>query len=176
MLELWHSADGCSFVHRRRPRKVSRGAGREPMHAFGGDSFRDVWRVAAHVRRFAAADTIAQLSARVQSSARRGHVDKMIFGQGALPPSLHSAGYMCPALVKAHISPLTLALACSAGCGSLRFRRLDRRSTYHIGALSELRAPRSAARAIAAAEARESQRLRWPDCASEARLFLSLSV
>ena len=112
------------------------------------------------LRRFAAADTIAQLSARVQSSARRGHVDKMIFGQGALPPSLHSAGYMCPALVKAHISPLTLALACSAGCGSLRFRWLDRRSTYHIGALSELRAPRSAARAIAAAEARESQRLR----------------
>ena len=29
---------------------------------------------------------------------------------------------------------------------------------------------------IAAAEARESQRLRWPDCASEARLFVSLSV
>ena len=49
MLELWHSADGCSFVHRRRPRKVSRGAGREPMHAFGGDSFRDVWRVAAQI-------------------------------------------------------------------------------------------------------------------------------
>ena len=82
MLELWHSADGCSFVHRRRPRKVSRGAGREPMHAFGGDSFRDVWRVAAQtVRRFAVADTIAQLSARVQSSARRGHVDKMIIGR-----------------------------------------------------------------------------------------------
>ena len=39
MLELWHSADGCSFVHRRRPRKVSRGAGRQPMHAFGGELF-----------------------------------------------------------------------------------------------------------------------------------------
>ena len=62
------------------------------------------------LRRFAAAETIAQLSARVQSSTRRGHVDKIIFGQGALSPSLHSAGYMCPALVKAHVSPLRLRL------------------------------------------------------------------
>ena len=49
MLELWHSADGCSFAHRHRPRKVSRGAGRELMHAFGRDSFRDVWRAVAQI-------------------------------------------------------------------------------------------------------------------------------
>jgi len=42
--------------------------------------------------RFSAAETIAQLIARVQSSAWRGHVDKMIFGKGALSLALHSAG------------------------------------------------------------------------------------
>jgi len=43
------------------------------------------------LRRFAAAVTIAQLSARVQSSTWWGHINKMIFGKGALPLALHSA-------------------------------------------------------------------------------------
>ena len=87
-LELWHSAVDCSFAHRHRPRIVSRGALCEPVHARGCDSLRNVR--CASMSRFAAAETIAQLIARVQSSAWRGHVDKMSFGKGALSLALPS--------------------------------------------------------------------------------------
>ena len=53
------------------------------------DLLRDHWRVAS---RCEAASTVAELSARVQSCTWRGHVDKIIFGEGVPSFALHSAG------------------------------------------------------------------------------------
>ena len=89
------------------------------------DLLRDRWRIAQQMR---GVSSIARLIARVYCSTRRGHAHQHILHSSAPPLILHSAGYTWPALVTTHIPPLTLALVCSADCGSRRFRRLDRRA------------------------------------------------